>query len=141
VSGNKLIVIIGFAIAIITMITPNQLSIYASPTTEDDGYTYPDDATEEEKREIDERELEMWQEAGHPGALPYCDKVSDDYDGRCHDRKDYDDITGKAPCNDKTQRDDWRDCPDVSENNDEESESGSNSDNIPEWCNAKMCYK
>lgn len=38
----------------ITMILPTNVSvsIYTSPTTEDDGYTYPDDASEGEK-EID----------------------------------------------------------------------------------------
>ena len=45
------------------MVTSNQLSIYA----EDDGYTYPDDATEEEKDEIDEQEHEAWEDAGRPG--------------------------------------------------------------------------
>ena len=55
------------AVMTITMITSSQLSIYASPTTEDDGYTYPDDATEEEKDEIDEREREAWENAGRPG--------------------------------------------------------------------------
>jgi hypothetical protein len=63
----KLITTVSLAVALITMITSNQLSIYASPTTEDDGYTYPDDATEEEKEEIDEREQEAWEDAGRPG--------------------------------------------------------------------------
>lgn len=64
---RRVIVTISLAVAIITMIAPNQLSIYASPRTEDDGYTYPDDATEEEKEEIDEREQEAWEDAGRPG--------------------------------------------------------------------------
>ena len=46
------------AVMTIIMITSNQLSMYASPTTEDDGYTYPDDASDEEKEEIDEQEQE-----------------------------------------------------------------------------------
>lgn len=45
--------------------------------------------------------------------LPYCDLVPDDYEGTCHDRNDYDEITGKYPCNDGTQADDWRDCEDA----------------------------
>jgi hypothetical protein len=55
------------AVMAITMITSNQLSIYASPTTEDDGYTYPDDSSDEEKEEIDEQEQEAWEDAGRPG--------------------------------------------------------------------------
>jgi hypothetical protein len=66
-SRNKLIAAVGLAIIVITMMTPNQLSIYASPTTEDDGYTYPDDASDEEKEEIDEQEQEAWEDAGRPG--------------------------------------------------------------------------
>jgi hypothetical protein len=41
--------------------------LYASPTTEDDGYTYPEGATKEEKEEIDEREQKAWEDAGRPG--------------------------------------------------------------------------
>ena len=55
------------AMMAITMITSNQLSTYASPTTEDDGYTYPDDSGDEEKEEIDEQEQEAWEDAGRPG--------------------------------------------------------------------------
>jgi hypothetical protein len=47
--------------------------------------------------------------------LPYCDKVADDYTGSCHDRLDFDDVTGLYPCNDGTQEEDWRDCPDATE--------------------------
>jgi hypothetical protein len=46
--------------------------------------------------------------------LPYCDLVPDDYEGSCHDRRDYDDITKKYPCNDGTQADRWQDCEDAS---------------------------
>lgn len=46
--------------------------------------------------------------------LPYCDLVPDDYKGSCHDRRDYDDITKKYPCNDGTQADRWQDCEDAS---------------------------
>jgi hypothetical protein len=45
--------------------------------------------------------------------LPYCDKVPEDYAGACHDRKDFDDITKLYPCNDGTQKEDWRDCEDA----------------------------
>ena len=47
--------------------------------------------------------------------LPYCDKVEDDhnYDGPCHDRKDFSDDTGLYPCNDGTEKEDWRDCEDA----------------------------
>ena len=64
------------AVMTIIMITSNQLSMYASPTTEDDGYTYPDDASDEEKEEIDEQEQEAWEDAGRPGDR------NDDEDGK-----------------------------------------------------------
>ena len=54
------------AIAMITSTLTSALA-YASPTTEDDGYTYPDDASDEEKEEIDEQEQEAWEDAGRPG--------------------------------------------------------------------------
>lgn len=38
-------------------------------TTEDDGYTYPANATEEEKKAIDGQEYKAWIEAGRPGEL------------------------------------------------------------------------
>jgi hypothetical protein len=41
--------------------------LYASSTTEDDGYTYPKGATEEEIEQIDERELKAWEDTGRPG--------------------------------------------------------------------------
>jgi hypothetical protein len=47
--------------------------------------------------------------------LPYCDKVGDDYTGSCHDRKDWDDITKLYPCNDGTQKADWKDCADATD--------------------------
>lgn len=148
----KLITIAGFLIAIVAMTIPNQPLIYASPTTEDDGYTYPEGATEEEKEEIDEREQEAWEDAGRPGEIddddnnddngdgddeqqiftcsdwstvsrdeecpstgpnPYCDQVGSNYRGVCHDRKDYSESTGLYPCNDGTQKTDWRDCKDA----------------------------
>jgi hypothetical protein len=45
--------------------------------------------------------------------LPYCHKVPDDYQGACHDILDYDEDTGLYPCNDGTQEEDWKDCPDA----------------------------
>ncbi len=47
--------------------------------------------------------------------LPYCDKVPNNYQGSCHDRQDFDDVTGLYPCNDGTQEADWRNCADASE--------------------------
>lgn len=154
-SRTKLIEAVSLAMVLITMITSDQLPIYASPTTEDDGYTYPDDATEEEKEEIDEREQEAWEDAGRPGDTdnddndsgddgeqiftcsdgstvtgdeecpstgpnPYCDKVGPNYRGSCHDRKDYSESTGLYPCNDGTQKTDWRDCKDATDSNNDD---------------------
>jgi len=59
----------------LALTTSTAVSIYASPTTEDDGYTYPDDASDEEKEEIDEQEQEAWEDAGSPGEQ---DNDSDD---------------------------------------------------------------
>jgi hypothetical protein len=76
----KLITTVSLAVALITLITSHQQSIYASPTTEDDGYTYPVDATEEEKEEIDEQEQEAWEDAGRPGEVDDNDDDNDDDD-------------------------------------------------------------
>lgn len=46
--------------------------------------------------------------------LPYCDLMPDDFQGSCHDRRDWDDITGLYPCNDGTQKKDYHDCIDAS---------------------------
>lgn len=77
---TKLIAIVSLAMTVLTMVTPNQFSIFASPTTEDDGYTYPDDATEDEKEEIVEREQEAWEDAGRPGDNDNNDENDDDND-------------------------------------------------------------
>lgn len=77
---TKLIATVSLAMTVLTMVTPNQFSIFASPTTEDDGYTYPDDATEDEKEEIDEREQEAWEDAGRPGDNDNNDENDDDND-------------------------------------------------------------
>jgi hypothetical protein len=55
------------AVWAVTMTTSAPISVYGTPTTEDDGYTYPDDATDEEKDEIDEQEEQMFNDAGRPG--------------------------------------------------------------------------
>ena len=48
----KLIMTVSLAVALITMITSNQPSIYASPTTEDDGWTEGDyEGSQEEQEE------------------------------------------------------------------------------------------
>ena len=53
---------------------------------------------------------------------PYCDVV--DYSVTCHDRKDYDQETGLYPCNDGTQKTDWRDCKDATEKDENKDEDG-----------------
>jgi hypothetical protein len=64
---TKLISTASLVMALMTMIAPDQIMTYASSTSEDDGYTYPDDASDEEKEEIDEQEQEAWEDAGRPG--------------------------------------------------------------------------
>ena len=51
--------------------------------------------------------------------LPYCDLVSDDYKGSCHDRQDYDDNTGLTSCRDGSKVEDWRECKDAGKHPDE----------------------
>ena len=55
-----------------------------------------------------------------PIGLPYCDLVSDDYKGGCHDRQDYSDDTGLAPCRDGSHVEDYRDCKDAGKHPDEQ---------------------
>jgi hypothetical protein len=73
---------IAAAMAVIS--TSTMLSVSAS--SEDDGYTYPDYASEEEKEEIDEQEQEAWEDAGRPG-----DDNNDDNDDNDDDNNDNDD--------------------------------------------------
>lgn len=66
-------------------------------------------------------------------ANPYCDLVSDDYDGDCHDRYDFYEggpNNGLFPCNDGSNRSEPKDCPDVSgfDYNDSSSDDGNNED-------------
>lgn len=135
------------AVVVMTMTTSNQQSTYASPTTEDDGYTYDEGASDEEKEEQDEQEREEWEDAGRPGdndddedneddeeqmftcsdgstvtededcpstgPNPYCDTEKGKAARVCHDRLDYDQDTGLYPCNDGTNKVDWKDCKDA----------------------------
>jgi hypothetical protein len=66
------------------------------------------------------------------GPNPYCDTERGKAAPVCHDRLDYDQETGLYPCNDGTQKVDWRDCKDASgfSNNRDTSSS-----NIPECQN------
>jgi hypothetical protein len=96
-SRNKLIATVSLAIIVITMMTSNQLSIYASPTTEDEGYTYPDDASDEEKEEIDEQEQEAYEDAGRPGE-PDNDKGDDGNPQQTFTCSDESTATGDEEC-------------------------------------------
>lgn len=74
------------------------------------------------------------------GANPYCDLVSDDYKGSCHDRYDYDELKEERGekdiylCNDGEWEDDPKDCKDASgydyndNGEDNEDTGGSNPD-------------
>jgi hypothetical protein len=67
---------------------------------------------------------------------PYCDKLNDEerLSENCWDRKDYyqgGEKDGLYPCNDGSDRRDWRDCPDVSGydyDNDDNGDEGNNGD-------------
>ena len=199
---TKLILTLSLAIVVITMTTSNQPAIYASPTTEDDGWTegdYQGSPQEQEQQAQDD-----WEAAGRPGDnnnddsnndssndnsdLPRCklgvvvdcvlndlgqtcepgtdeDACQDIYggvqgsperdsDGQlinkpnpycdtdrgkaapvCHDRLDYDQVTGLYPCNDGTQKTDWKDCDDATKKN---KDTGSNQ--IPSSLDPSICY-
>jgi hypothetical protein len=86
----NLITTVSLAVALITMITSNQLSIYASPTTEDDGWTEGDYEGSQEEQE--ERAKDDWEDAGRPGET---DDVDDEND---EDNDDNDD--GLVECED-----------------------------------------
>ena len=190
------ILAISLAIAIITLITSNQLSIYASPTTEDDGWTEGDYEGSPEEQE--EQAHDDWEDAGKPGddnndndngdndnndlprcelgvvvdcifndlgqtcevgssedacqdiyggvqgsperdqngqlinkPNPYCDQVDNPKD--CWDRRDYDQATGLYPCNDGTQKTDWRDCKDATKkNNDNDGPDKTTTASVPQ---------
>jgi hypothetical protein len=62
---TKLISIASLAMALVTMISPDQISTFASPTTEDDGWTEGDYEGSSEEQE--EQAQEDWEDAGRPG--------------------------------------------------------------------------
>jgi hypothetical protein len=61
-------------------------SIFTSSTTEDDG--------------------------NNNDEIPYCDEADPGYNGTCFDSQDYDEVTGLAPCEDGSQVQNYKDCPD-----------------------------
>ena len=83
---TKLIADLGLAMAIIIMMTSNQLSIFASSTTDDDG--------------------------NNTDEIPYCDEADPGYNRTCFDSQDYDEVIGLAPCKDGSQVQNYKDCPD-----------------------------
>ncbi|MGH9953676.1 MAG: hypothetical protein ACRD5J_18830 [Nitrososphaeraceae archaeon] len=75
---------IGLAILIVGVlgvVTGSSFSLFALASTEDDGYVYPEDASEEEKEEIDKEEQKQWEDAGRPG------EYDDDNDDNENDNK------------------------------------------------------
>ena len=87
----KLITTVTLAVALITMITSNSPSIYASPTTEDDGWTEGDYEGSSEEQE--EQAQEDWEDAGRPGETDDDDNENNDDDNdnddglvECEDR-------------------------------------------------------
>jgi hypothetical protein len=63
----NLITTVSLAVALITMATSNQLSIYATPTSEDDGWVEGD--YEGSLEEQEEQAQEDWEDAGRPGEI------------------------------------------------------------------------
>jgi hypothetical protein len=78
---TKLIATASLTMAVITMITPIQLSIYASPTTEDDGWTEGDYSGSPEEQE--QQAQDDWEHAGRPGDNDNDD--DDDNDDKTND--------------------------------------------------------
>jgi hypothetical protein len=74
----KLIMTVSLAVALVTMITSNQPSVYASPTTEDDGWTEGDYEGSPEEQE--DQAQEDWEDAGPPGDDDDDDDDDDDED-------------------------------------------------------------
>jgi len=161
---RSVFVTLSIAFVILTVIVPSQ--VYASPTTEDDGWVEGDYEGSFEEQE--EQAQEDWEDAGRPGDTeddendnadggeelfkcsdgstitedeecpstgpnPYCDTERGKAAPVCHDRLDYDQETGLYPCNDGTQKSDWRDCKDASGfSSNTPSSDNDNDNNIPE---------
>ena len=87
----KLIATVSLAVAVLTMVTSNQLSIYASPTTEDDGWVEGDYEGSSEEQE--EQAQEDWEDAGRPG------EIEDDDDNE-NDDDDNENDNGLVECED-----------------------------------------
>jgi hypothetical protein len=95
-SSWLLMIVFGFVLAL-TLIPPIPIAIGIE---EDDGYVYPDDATEEEKKEIDEQEREAWEDAGRPGEIKdNGDDDNDDNDNRNGDNNNDDNTLNTSPPN------------------------------------------
>ena len=75
-TANSLITLILLLVAVLSVATNSPLSA----SIEDDDYTYPDDASEEEKQEIDEREQEAWEDAGRPGEIDDPEEEAEEAD-------------------------------------------------------------
>ena len=79
----KLITTVSLTVVLITMITSNQLTIYASPTTEDDGWT--EDDYEGSSEEQEEQAQDDWEDAGRPGETEDDDDNENDDDNNDND--------------------------------------------------------
>jgi hypothetical protein len=64
---TKLIATASLTMALMTMIVPDQISTYASPTTEDEGWVEGD--YEGNPEEPEEQAQEDWEDAGRPGEI------------------------------------------------------------------------
>ncbi len=101
---TKLISILSLTVALITMITSNQLSIYASST--DDGWTEGDYEGSPEEQE--EQAQEDWEDAGRPG--------DDDNDNNDNDDDNGDDGEQIFTCSDGSTVTGDEECPSTGPN-------------------------
>jgi hypothetical protein len=80
-SSSLCAIVVAIAMCSACITIPTSLSA----VTEDDGYVYPDDSSDEEKEEIDEREQEAWEDAGRPGDDDDNDNDDDDSNSNTDD--------------------------------------------------------
>jgi hypothetical protein len=105
---SKLVATASLAIALLTMIAPIQISTYASPTTEDEGWVEGDYEGSFEEQE--EQAQEDWEDAGRPGEI---DDDNDENDNE-NDNDNSDDDNSNDDNSDNNNGDELLECEDGS---------------------------
>jgi hypothetical protein len=99
-------------------IGPNEFEEATNNDDDDDKDNDDDNRDDEEQTFTCSDGSTVTEDEQCPSTVPnlYCDLVSDDYRGSCHDRKDASDTKGLYTCNDGTHKDRWQDCEDATKN-------------------------